>query len=151
MFNPNDRPLFRAALRELQSYKADTGRGHHGRFIQIFLAMKCFQNVLPSMFSNQVVSSEVLQSLLDDLYSKASRPLNDCVLILFEGTYLARTGLTAPGHAGAQNTWRNNLHLQKGIGCYAPAQDLSSPTFLNEPRANCRHLQPGPGGTLEGG
>ena len=57
------------------------------------------------------------------------------------GNYLARTGLIGPANTTAQNTWRNNLNLQKGIGCYAPAADLSSPTFLNQDRSQCRYLQ----------
>jgi hypothetical protein len=110
--------------------------------------MKFYQNELPSMFSNQYISTEVLQTLLDDLYAKASRPLNDCVLMLFENRYLARTGLTSPRNRTPQNTWRNNFNLQKGVGCYAPPQDLSSPTFLNQPRNECRYLQTAEPGQL---
>lgn len=146
-----NRPLFDAAATSLQSYRIHVGRAHRGRFIQLFLGMKFYQNVLPSMFSHQHVGVDVLQSLLDDLYAKASRPLHACVYMLFEGSYHARTGLTAPGHKVPQNTWRNNFHLQKGIGCYAPAQDLASQTFLDEPRRNCKYLLPSQPGSLAGG
>jgi hypothetical protein len=112
--------------------------------------MKFYQNELPSMFSGQFVNTEVLQTLLDDLYAKASRPLNDCVLMLFENRYHARTGLIGPGNKTAQNTWRNNFNLQKGIGCYAPPHDLASATFLNQSRVNCRYLRPAGHGILAG-
>jgi hypothetical protein len=137
------------ALQVLADYKARIGRGHRGRFVQIFLALKFFQNELPSMFSGRFVSTGLLQTLLDDLYAKASRPATECVAMVFEKNHLARTGLIAPGHKSPQNTWRNNLNLQKGIGCYAPPQDLASATFLNQSRQDCRHLLPATQGTLE--
>lgn len=96
------------------------------------------------------MTTEVLQALLDDLYAKASRSPNHCVLSLFEANYLARTGLVGPGNRVAQNTWRNNFNLQKGIGCYAPPSDLSSPTFLDQERVQCRYLQTTVAGSLNG-
>jgi hypothetical protein len=142
--------LYRAALLELQAFKNSLGRQYRGRFVQLFLAMKFHQNELPSMFSGQFVSTEVLQTLIDDLYAKASRPANHCVLMLFENRYHARTGLISPGNNTAQNTWRNNFNLQKGVGCFAPPQDLASQTFLDESRAACRYLQPQRPGVLTG-
>lgn len=133
--------LFADALACLTAHKRSIGRGYRGRFVQIFLAMKFFQNSIPSMYSGSFIATEVLQSLLDDLFAKASHPANSCVLSIFEGNYLARTGLVGPANTTAQNTWRNNLNLQKGIGCYAPPAELSSPTFLNQDRSQCRHIQ----------
>lgn len=114
MIDTRDASLYDAALSELRAYKRSVGRGHRGRFTQIFLALKFYQNQLPSMSSGQFVSIELLQQMLDDLYMKVSRPPNDNVLMLFEGTYLARTGIIGRGNTTAQNTWRNNLHLQRG-------------------------------------
>lgn len=142
--------LFADALACLAQHKRSTGAEFRGRFVQIFLGIKFFQNSIPSMYSGSFITTEVLQSLLDDLFAKVSRPPNNCVLSMFEGNYLARTGLVGPGNTTAQNTWRNNLNLQKGIGCYAPAADLSSPTFLNQNRSACRHLQAVVAGTLAG-
>lgn len=133
--------LYQNALAQLVQHKQSVGSGFKGRFIQIFLAIKFYQNTLPSIYSGSYIATELLQSLLDDLYAKMSRPPNNCVLALFENNYLARTGLTAPGNSGPQNTWRNNLNLQKGIGCYAPVADLSSLTFLNQSRLDCRYLR----------
>src|SRR6266498_2586136 len=119
MIDARNAAMFQRALVELQSHRQSVGRPFMGRFTQIFLGLKFCQNQIPSMYSGQFVSAEVLQTLLDDLYSKASQPPNQSVLMLFEGNYLARTGLLGPGNRTPQNTWRNNFHLQKGIGCYA--------------------------------
>lgn len=133
--------LFADAIACLQQHKREVGREFKGRFIQIFLGMKFFQNSIPSMYSGSFISPETLQSLFDDLFSKISRAPNNCVLSIFEGRFLARTGIVGLGNSTAQNTWRNNLNIQKGIGCYAPSADLSSPTFLDQHRLDCRHLQ----------
>lgn len=143
--------LYQEALACLREHKRQVGAGFKGRFIQIFLGMKFFQNSIPSMYSGSFITTELIQSLLDDVYSKVSRPANDGVLALFEERYLARTGLTAPNNSTPQNTWRNNLNLQKGIGCYANPSDLSSMTFLDEDRTQCRHLQQAAGTGLAGG
>lgn len=142
--------LFADALAALVEHKKAVGVEFRGRFVQIFLGMKFFQNNIPSMYSGSFITTEVLQSLLDDLYAKASRNANSCVLSIFEDHYLARTGVVGAGNSSAQNTWRNNLNLQKGIGCYAPTADLSSPTFLNQSRDQCKHLQIATAGTLRG-
>jgi hypothetical protein len=140
----------RVAREQLNAFRASQ-RNYKGRFVQIFLALKFYQNELPSMYSGQYTPTEVIQTMLDDLYAKASRPLNDCVLVLFGDSFLARTGLQGPNNTTIQNTWRNNLNLQKGVGCYAPAADLSSITFLNQSRSDCRFLRPGTGTALNGG
>lgn len=103
------------------------------------------------MFSGLFATTEVLQTILDDLYAKASRPANDCVLMVFEGSFLARTGLVGPGNTTPQNTWRNNLNLQKGVGCYAPPNDLASQTFLDESRIKCKYLISAKPNELSGG
>ena len=150
MIPVTDAAAYAVALDCLRDHKRAAGAAFKGRFIQIFLGLKFFQNSLPSMYSGSFVTTEVLQSLLDDLYAKTSQPANASVLSLFEGNYLARTGLVAPGNRGAQNTWRNNLNLQKGIGCFAPPADLSSQTFLDQDRRECRYLDSPKPGSLAG-
>lgn len=140
--------LYIYSLGLLSDHRKTAGAGFGGRFVQIFLGLKFYQESIPSIYSGRFIGSELLQSLLDDLYAKWSRPANHCVLSLFEASYKARTGLIAPGNISAQNTWRNNLNLQKGIGCYAPVSELSSPTFLDEPRVRCRHLIPSVSGEV---
>ena len=135
----------------MELHKQDLGNQFKGRFIQIFLCLKFFQNSIPSMYSGAYMSTEVIQSLLDDMYAKYSKAPNGCVLSLFEGNYLARTGMIAEGNTYPQNTWRNNLNLQKGIGCYAPPADLSSATFLHQSRLECRHLNKENANSLAGG
>lgn len=146
----DDSRLFSIALAQLKAYSEGIGREHKGRLVQLFLGLKFFQTSLPSMFSGQFVSTEVLQSSLDDLYARMSRPPNDCVLMIFQSTYLSRTGLVGAGNTVAQNTWRNHFNLQKGVGCYAPTAELASPTFLGQPRVSCSHLRPITPGRLSG-
>lgn len=150
MIDVTNPAVYTESLRLLRKCRLNAGRRYRGRFAQIFLGLKFYQNEIPNMFSNQFAYSEVLQTMLDDLYAKASRPLNDCVLMLFENRYHARTSLIGPGNTTPQNTWRNNFHLQKGIGCYAPPQELSSQTFLDQSRIDCRYLQPRQSSSLSG-
>jgi len=139
--------LYTDALVALAQHRQSVGRRFGGRFVQIFLALKFFQNNIPSIYSGSFIGSGSLQSLFDDLYTKASRSADSCVLSIFMGNHLARTGVSGDGQ-GSQNTWRNNLNIQKGIGCYAPAEDLSDRAFLDQSRLDCRHLQPVTAGTL---
>lgn len=116
MINLNDPNLYQASCNELVDFRRLVGPRLRGRFVQLFLALKFYQGDMPSMFSNQFVSTEVVQTLLDDLYAKASRPLNECVLMLFENSYHARTGLTGPGnttpktHGGIIYIYKKGLH-----------------------------------------
>lgn len=146
----SDPQIYSLSLAQLKAYKTQVGRAHAGRFVQIFLGLKFYQNAIPSVFSNQFISTEVLQTSLDDLYARQSRPADDCVLMLFEGEYLPRTGVTRAGNRFPQNTWRNNFNLQKGIGCYASPTELSSRTFLAQSRLDCSHLVPQTPGVLAG-
>ena len=148
MINISDSRAYERAIELLTEFRREAGgRRYKGRFVQIFFGLKFFQPNIPTLHSGTFVTSEVLQSLLDDLYSKASRPLNECVLSIFEANHLARTGVVPVGKTSTSNIWRNNLHLQKGIGCYAAPNELDSRTFLDEHREDCRHLV----GNLEGG
>jgi hypothetical protein len=153
MIDPSAPSLYQEALNELQAFtasaRASSGELYRGRFAQIFFGLKYWQQSVPSARSGQYIDSGTLQGMLDDLYAKATRPATQSVAIIFEGTHLPRTGLTVPGK-GPQNTWRNNFRLQKGIGCYADANELDSITFLNESRADCRHLVPATPGSLRG-
>jgi hypothetical protein len=148
MIDVSDPGSYQSAIAHLKEFKRFSGgRGYKGRFVQVFLGLKFYQDEIPSIYSGTFVSTEILQSFLDDLYAKSSKPLNECVLSLFEANHLARTGVIPAGRAAASNIWRNNLNLQKGIGCYAPTAELASRSFLNQPRSECRHLV----GEIEGG
>ena len=140
MIPVNNPDLFVEALGALKAFGKEEP-GFKGRFIQIFLGLKFFQNDLPSIHSGAFISTQDLQALLDDLFTKVSRPDDRCVLSLFKNNFLARTGITSAGKRSAQNTWRNNFNLQKGIGCYAPASDLEKRDFLDQPRTECPYLE----------
>ena len=140
MIDTKDSALFDAAIAQLVLHRKAQGNNFKGRFTQIFLGLKYYQNQLPSMFSGTYVGTDILQTMLDDLYSKNKFPPNQSVMMLFRGNYLSRTGLVGPSNLTPQNTWRNNFNLQKGVGCYAPSADLASPTFLNQNRVDCKYL-----------
>jgi hypothetical protein len=152
MVNVSSPKAFETSLGALAAFKKQAGgKNYKGRFVQIFLGLKFFQAEVPSMYSGGFVSSGILESMLDDLYQKSSKPLYGCVLSLFEKNFLPRTGVRAPDKAYAANNWRNNFNLQKGFGCFASVSELSSPTFLDESREHCQHLVPGPDGGIKGG
>lgn len=144
MIDPSPPGLYQEALNELQRFtaasRAASGETYRGRFVQIFLGLKYWQQNVPSARSGQYIASSTFERMLDDLYAKASRAATESVAIIFDGSHLPRTGLTVPGRAYPQNTWRNNFQLQKGIGCYADANELDSLAFLNQSRVHCRHL-----------
>jgi Protein NO VEIN, C-terminal len=127
------------------------GESYKSRFVQIFLGLKFWEGSIPSARSNNFIASGTLETLLDDLYAKSSRPITEQVAIFFEGNHLPRTGVVAPGHKFAQNTWRNNFQLQKGVGCYAPSPEFDTTPFLDQPRLLCPHLLPAAPGVLAGG
>jgi hypothetical protein len=155
MINAADPTLYAAALDQLRAFtvrcRTASGQPYRGRFVQIFLGLKFWQQSVPSARSGQYVSSSTLEGMLDDLFAKASRPAPEAVAIIFDGSHLPRTGIRVPGRGYPQNTWRNNFQLQKGIGCYAGANELDSITFLNQARVDCRHLVAATPGTLRGG
>ena len=149
MIDITNKDLYEASLRQLEQYSKSVGKNFKGRLIQIFLGLKFWRGEIPSIFSDRSVSASVIQQNIDDLYSKASRPSNNCVLMLFESNYLAKTGVVGINNTSPQNTWRNNLHLQKGIVCYAPPEDLANPDFLHQNRSACKYLQPVTQGNLK--
>lgn len=149
MIDITNKDLYEASLKELQKYGNSVGRNFKGRLTQVFLALKFWRSEIPSIFSDQSVSALIIQKNIDDLYSKESRPSNNCVLRLFDNNYLAKTGVVGLGNTSPQNTWRNNFRLQKGIVCYASSKDLADHDFLNQNRLNCRYLQPVQQGSLK--
>src|SRR5207244_3919494 len=54
--------------------------------------------------------------------------------------YSTRTGIVAPGHRTATNTWRNNFGIQKGIGCPAEADTIRDLLANPAGRLACPHI-----------
>jgi hypothetical protein len=146
--------VYDEALRQLGLFGASvhtaTGESFRGRFVQIFLGLKFWEAAIPSAPSGQHLQSGVIETLLDDLYAKVSRPLTAQVAIVFDAAHLPRSGVSTAGRRYPQNTWRNNFQLQKGVGCYAPYPEIEDPAFLAMPRARCPHLNATTPGTLAG-
>jgi hypothetical protein len=146
----NNQNIYNRSLELLRDFKHEAGSNYKGRFSQIFLALKYYQNELPSIYSGRYINTGVLQTMIDELYNKSSRSLNSSVISLFNNSYLPRTGVVPEGGSSPGNNWRNNFNIQKGIGCYAPSSYLSSNTFLNESRIDCRFIDISEDGTLRG-
>ena len=60
MIPVTDGAAYAVALDCLRDHKRAAGAAFKGRFIQIFLGLKFFQNNLPSMYSGSLVTTEVL-------------------------------------------------------------------------------------------
>ena len=148
MIPTTDAAVYADALAQLAAHDASIP-SHKGRLTQVFLALKFYGAAMPGLSAGKGIPVGLLQSMLDDLYAKVSRPPYDSVLTLFAGTYMPRTGIKPPGKKYPANNWRNNFNLQKGVGCYANAADLSSHAFLSASRRNCPHLAPATSGSLE--
>lgn len=148
MIPTNDAALYADALAELATYDASVPN-HKGRLTQVFLALKFYGAAIPGLGASTGIPVGLLESMLDDLYTKVSRSPDDSVLTLFAGTYMPRTGIRPPGKKYPANNWRNNFNLQKGVGCYASAAELSSKAFLTASRRNCPHLDPATPGSLD--
>lgn len=118
-----------------------------GRFIQLYLGLRHMRNQLPGLGSQTAVPAGAIETHLDQLFTKTSRPEPFVVLTDLFGQstsptapYSTRTGMKAPGHAYATNTWRNNLGIQKGVGCPASATVINA--LLADPniRLACPHM-----------
>jgi hypothetical protein len=51
MIDVNDPILFQASCNELANFRRQAGRSLRGRFVQLFLALKFYQDEIPSMYS----------------------------------------------------------------------------------------------------
>lgn len=118
-----------------------------GRFILLYLGLRRMGGSLAPMGSAEATSASEIERFMDAMLTKAHRAEPFVVLTSpFGGSpsatapYSARSGVLAPGHKEKTNTWRNNLQLQKGIGC--PAEPETIRTVLADPalRLACPHM-----------
>lgn len=126
--------------------------GARGRFIVLYLGLRRMGPDLAVMGSASATPTGEIEDFMDRLLTKRHRQEPLVVLTAPFGTtsakgpYSTRTGETAPGNQYPTNTWRNNLGIQKGIGC--PAEPAVIDELLSQParRLACPHLAADPEG-----
>jgi hypothetical protein len=157
---PADRTdVLEAGLAALEGFAQRSGA--RGRFIALYLGLRRMGGGLAELGSGETTRSREIEQFMDRLLTKAHRAEPLVVLTApFGGStsptapYSTRTGEVAPGNRFATNTWRNNLSIQKGVGC--PAEPETIRGLLANPalRLACPHMASDPEGqhlcTLEG-
>lgn len=157
---PRDRiDVLEAGLAALEGFAQRSGA--RGRFIALYLGLRRMGGALADLGSEETTRSREIEQFMDRLLTKAHRAEPLVVLTApFGGStsptapYSTRTGAVAPGNRYATNTWRNNLSIQKGVGC--PAEPETIRGLLANPalRLACPHMASDPEGqhlcTLEG-
>ena len=93
-------------------------------------------------------STRDIEMYLDSLYTKRHQAEPYVVLTSpFGGStargapYSAPSGSIVPGQRSRVNTWRNNLGIQKGVGCAASAEEIAN--LLDDPqhRLACPYME----------
>ena len=134
--------IFESALRLLRSYGERTSI--RGRFVLVYLGLRKMRDSLASLGDAASTTASEIEEVLDQLYTKTNRvaPLTVLTSPFGQSTsphapWSTRTGGVAPGNRYPTNTWRNNLNVQKGIGC--PAEQETIRSMLSNPlvRLNC--------------
>lgn len=119
--------LYRRAVRALEVV---TDFRVHPLRVLIGLLLK--QSEIPPLGSTDSIESGALQSVLYEVYAK--EPPFD------EGRgpegYLRLFGKMSVRGA---NDWRNGLNSQKGLGCFAPVDQIRDPEFRYAERPDCPH------------
>jgi hypothetical protein len=143
---PDRHDLLEPALAILRDFGARTSI--RGRFVALFLGLRRMGEDMPALGSTSAITTGELEQHLDELFTKTHRPEPFVVLTApFGGStsanapYSTRTGVTAPGHRYATNTWRNNFGIQKGIGCPADADVIADLIQHPAMRLACPHMQ----------
>ena len=134
--------IFESALQLLRGYGERTSI--RGRFVLVYLGLRKMRDSLASLGDAASTTASEIEEVLDQLYTKTNRtePLTVLTSPFGQSTsphapWSTPTGEVAPGNSYPTNTWRNNLNVQKGIGC--PAEPATIRTLLNDPlvRLNC--------------
>lgn len=145
MIPPDRVDLLEAGQVILEEFAKRTGA--RGRFIALYLGLRRMGDQMPSLGSSGAATSSEIEDFMDVLLTKRHREEPYVVLTApFGGStsptapYSTRTGVVAPGNRYATNTWRNNLGIQKGVGC--PAEPDVIRQLLNTParRLACPHM-----------
>jgi hypothetical protein len=121
-----------------------------GRFIALYLGLRRMHEAIAPLGAAYSTPGGEIERFLDRMLTKAHRPPPFVVLTApFGGSrsgnapYSSLTGVTPPGHRFATNTWRNNLQIQKGIGCPAEPHLIESLLGMPAVRHACPHRERG--------
>jgi hypothetical protein len=145
------RDTFDAGLDVLAAFGQQTSV--RGRFVALYLGLRRMRDELAPLGPTGSTPASDIERFLDDMFTKTHRTQPFVVLTApFGGStsptapYSSRSGLTAPGHRYATNTWRNNFGIQKGVGC--PAEPQVVDALLHDPavRLACPHMRQDPEG-----
>ena len=138
--------IFESALRLLRTYGEQTSI--RGRFVLVYLGLRKMRNSLVALGNTTSTPASDIEEYLDQLYTKTTRPEPLTVLTSPFGQstsphapWSTHTGGVAPGNRYPTNTWRNNLNVQKGIGCPANAETIRSLLRHPVPRLNCHWMR----------
>jgi hypothetical protein len=156
---PTDRiDVLDAGVELLKDFQRRSGA--RGRFIVLYLGLRRMGPDLAALGDAYATPAGAIEEFMDRLLTKRHRQEPLVVLTAPFGTtsakgpYSTRTGEAAPGNQYPTNTWRNNLGIQKGVGC--PADPAIISNLLRQPalRLACPHLASDPDGqhlcSLEG-
>jgi hypothetical protein len=151
MIPKDHRHVFDAGLEALATFRQQTSV--RGRFVALYLGLRRMHDGVAPLGPAGSTPASDIERFLDDMFTKTHRSAPFVVLTApFGGStspnapYSSRSGVTAPGHRYATNTWRNNFGIQKGVGC--PAEPHVVNELLHDPavRLACPHMRQDPEG-----
>lgn len=122
--------------------------GARGRFVALYLGLRAMGDRIAPLGSSRQTPASEIESYLDDMWTKVHRPGERRVLTApFGGGspvhqgYSTRTGVVPIGLRYPANTWRNNLGIQKGVGCAAGADVVATLVANPDGRMACPYMQ----------
>jgi len=137
--------VYEEGLRQLMRYSQETGA--RGRFILLYLGLRRMRQSLATLGSGEATLSSEIETFMDSMLTKTHRSEPYVVLTApFGGStsptapYSARSGTVAGAQKYPTNTWRNNMGIQKGVGCVAKPEIIRSVLDNPEGRLSCPHM-----------
>ena len=137
--------LYEESLRQLRTYSRETGA--RGRFIALYLGLRRIRMSLAALGVNEATLCSEIESSMDDMLTKTHRPAPYVVLTApFGGStsptapYSPRSGFVIGPQKHPTNTWRNNMGVQKGVGCVASPEEIRRSLDSPGGRLSCPHL-----------
>lgn len=138
--------VLNAGISLLSSYQVQNGA--RGRFIAVYLGLRRMGDRVAPLGSKTFTPVSEIENYLDLMWKKRHRVEPMSVLTApFGGStglnagYSTSTGLIAPVNKYPTNTWRNNLNIQKGVGCAAEPEVIAELLRKPELRMACPHMQ----------